>query len=115
MAAVIGININEVIQWSSQRGLNKDLAIGDSGKDVCGASIFLVAFRCADRDDEEKIVGRHDARQSACDRESRVCWIQCAVDTAVARATRSDGGDREIIFFICAILVRDWFLIYEKK
>ncbi|MFA6586249.1 MAG: D-alanyl-D-alanine carboxypeptidase family protein [Candidatus Paceibacterota bacterium] len=34
MAAVVGININKVMQWSSQRGLNKDLAIGDSGKDV---------------------------------------------------------------------------------
>jgi D-alanyl-D-alanine carboxypeptidase len=34
MAAVIGIDINQVVQWSSQRGLSKDLMIGDSGKDV---------------------------------------------------------------------------------
>ncbi len=34
MAAVIGIDINKVIKWQSQRGLHTDLSIGDSGKDI---------------------------------------------------------------------------------
>lgn len=34
LAAVIGVDINKVIQWSSQKGLKKDLIVGNSGKDV---------------------------------------------------------------------------------
>jgi D-alanyl-D-alanine carboxypeptidase len=34
MATVIGIDINQVMNWQSQRGLNKDLTVGNSGKDV---------------------------------------------------------------------------------
>lgn len=34
LAAVIGIDINEVRKWQLQNGLNRDLAYGDSGSDV---------------------------------------------------------------------------------
>ncbi len=34
VAQVIGINLNAVTQWQLQGGLNKDLAIGDTGRDV---------------------------------------------------------------------------------
>ena len=34
VALVIGIDINHVLAWSSQKGLNQNLKIGDSGKDV---------------------------------------------------------------------------------
>ncbi len=34
VASIIGIDINQVLDWSSQRGLNKNLTIGNSGRDV---------------------------------------------------------------------------------
>lgn len=34
LAAVIGIDVNEVRAWQLQNGLNRDLALGDSGSDV---------------------------------------------------------------------------------